>query len=132
MKRWQIYLLGWLLVLSVPGMVMGEPCDARPRWLVVTIVRLDWYSQRGDGEGLEKQEPLSGDVVGGGRSEMLDRCNGTWLISDKTSFEEHPIQSEISINAPDSTLVYGVVESVQEICAVLDDCGNATSADVER
>lgn len=65
MKRWQIYLLGWLLVLSVPGMVMGEPCDARPRWLAVTVVA---------GLLLNAEDPARNLELGGG-ARLLDRCS---------------------------------------------------------
>ena len=41
------------------------------------------------------------------------------------------VQSVFSVQGADSVFTYYLAETVQEICAVLDDCGDATTGKVE-
>ena len=131
MRKRGMILVGGAAILAalVGGTVEAQdkPCDARPRWLVVTVVRSDLYVRAEDDAGWKKSEVFSKDEMG---AQMLDRCVGSWSGVGESDAEP-PIQSVFSVQGADSVFTYYLAETVQEICAVLDDCGDATTGKVE-
>ena len=79
MRKRGMILVGGAAILAalVGGTVEAQdkPCDARPRWLVVTVVRSDLYVRAEDDAGWKKSEVFSKDETG---AQMLDRCVGSW------------------------------------------------------
>ena len=130
MRRRGMILAGGAAIIAalVGGTVEAQdkPCDARPRWLVVTVVRGDLYVRAEDDAGWEKSEVFSKETG----AQMLDRCVASWSGIEESDAEP-PIQSVFSVQGADSFFTYYVAETVQEICAVLDDCGDATTGKVE-
>ena len=139
--RWISAFIVWLLLcLSTPAIAQrGESCDAKPRWLLVTVLELDYYtpSKSKDGSGLRKHEAASGKIPNG-RLQMIDRCgNGIIQMSDNNGIGpgegkpgkaiiEHSLYSE---GGEITTLVrYFVKESMADLCRAMKDCADATSS----
>ena len=120
----RIILAGVLLLGMVgPAAAQDDDCDADPRWLVVTVV----YSRiASGGEGF--------DTATGVRT--VDRCDVD-TMSEVDPDKENPILRRMW-NAGARTELFGgdgpdtwsywyyVRETIHDICAVLNDCADAT------
>ena len=119
------------------GAYAQEPCTAQPRWLVVTVVG-SWSIFTKDGERV-------GETINsaGPQQQLLDRCSlgespyvgdvnplypdplddhgPIWDAGGRTVIRAHPNNQTIY---PYQVLY--LVETVQAICAAMDDCGDAT------
>ena len=123
-------LLAVVLILAAAlaggaAKAQDEQCDARPRWLVVTVID-GWFVLDADSERL--------DVPPGAR--FMDRCEFVYVaeITGDEALEDYQLGwvagARTVINASsyaENFTQYFVRETVQEICAVLDDCADATS-----
>ena len=139
--RWISAFIVWLLLcLSTPAIAQrGESCDAKPRYILVTVLELDFYtrSQSKDGSGLVKHEAISGKIPNG-RLQMIDRCgNGVIQMSDNNgigSGKGKPGKAIIedflySEGGEIRTLLrYFVKESMADLCRAMKDCSDATSS----
>ena len=110
-----------------------EQCTARPRWIAVTVVTALFLSS--DGTSTDTF-PLQSGV------QLLDRCDSeesTVSVNQLTEDVTVPrkaaayragARTEISwFRGPPSDVSgfeYYVAETVQDICAAMDDCGDAT------
>ena len=133
-RRGVILAGGAAIVVALVGGVaaaQSEPCDARPRWLAVTVVG-----------GLVAAGAVEPFEVGVG-VKLLDRCGPSpigsvsELSGDEVaagSQEAHAAGGRTMMTAgqlPNAYFIYYVRETVQEICAVLDDCADATAGKIE-
>ena len=122
-------LIAVALIVAPPLSAQEEVCDAEPRWLVVALVGSDVTGK--DGESIEAfKDRRIGD-------KMLDRCG--WprrgvAIKEHREFRPGGV-SQSAIFVPfgdaDSGWRYErlyVRQSVQDICAALNDCGDAIEA----
>ena len=111
----------------------ANPCDAKPRYILVTVLELDFYtrSQSKDGSGLVKHEAISGKIPNG-RLQMIDRCgNGVIQMSDNNGIgpgKGKPGKAIIedflySEGGEIRTLLrYFVKESMADLCRAMKDC----------
>ena len=134
-------------IILVAAMVLGvvvvgraqspEPCTARPRWLAVTVV--GGWSVLTDGGGRVGETINSA----GPQLRLLDRC---WLGDSPYIGQVNPLDSDplddhktiweaggrtvIRANGDSDNLypfhVLYLRETVHDICAAMDDCGDAT------
>ena len=112
-----------------------EQCTARPRWIAVTVVTALFLSS--DGTSTDTF-PLAAGV------RLLDRCDSeesTMSVDQLTEDVTVPrkaaayragARTEVSWVRPlpsggARATEYYVAETVQDICAAMDDCGDATS-----
>ena len=130
--RW-ILIAGLLLFATLPAHAQ-ESCDAKPRWLLVTVLETDWYARSEDDDGKfdRKGYPLSGKTPDGSLN-MIDRCSGTVLMSINPSPESKPGKTLLTVlhyegPRPSGQIQYWVKESLQDLCRAMKDCGDATKA----
>ena len=105
-----------------PALVLAQepPCDARPRWLVVTVTSISLTMA-----GTDSTDPVARELDFYGK-QIFDRCEIEISGYENSESGEHR-GSVISRNDQYGALELSrVKESVQEICAVLDDCADAT------
>ena len=113
-----------LLVLALAGSAFPlgaqDSCDADPRWIVVTIVGSVLLDP--DGEPVPEME----DAGQGAR--MLDRCEIIQIAEVRQARVGGNSQAliQVSQGPGTTTTLWYVRESVEEICAAMDDCGDAT------
>ena len=118
------------------GAYAQEPCTARPRWIAVTLV--DGYVDRWPEDGGEPERTSFGPA---GRLRLLDRCTlhgnavpwAVWELTEPNPGFEREMaaysagaRTRITFFEDDSFRTAFVKESVQEICAAMADCGDAT------
>ena len=139
--RWISAFFVWLLLyLSTPAIARrGESCDAKPRYILVTVLELDYFarSKSKDGSGLRKHEAASGKIPSG-RLQMIDRCgDGIIQMSNNNGIgpgKGKPGKSIIedslySDGGEIRTLIrYFVKESMADLCRAMNDCADATSS----
>ena len=108
---------GLLLALALASFALPiaaqTPCDADPRWIVALT-----------------------DIVLG--ELLFDRCEGQEVTMGEPREREQATQS-LSLGVAQTRIVvrlgsgelvtYYVLESLHDICAAVDDCGDATIAD---
>ena len=125
---------GLLLALALASFALPiaaqTPCDADPRWIVVTVVRFEWTNADG-----QRNVALTDIVLG---ELLFDRCEGQEVTMDEPREREQATQS-LSLGVAQTRIVvrlgsgdrltYYVLESLHDICAAVDDCGDATIAD---
>lgn len=127
-----------LTLMLFPGSVSAqdeEVCDARPRYIVVTVLESLQFVTGGRSQaGVVGPGPRAIDrCIGDGRMEFW-RLEGLWAdehyerakaAAAKTRIRQYP--------SPDSGVNLYVKETVQQICAALgDDCGDATKAEGDK
>lgn len=122
-----------LTVVMVLGSAVGqlsaqEPCLVRPRWIAVTVVGGTFT--------------LSGQTsrVGSG-ARLIDRCGPSeivyvaelgphWRNEEAVAAYRDGARTNINmaprVTRDDNFTTYYVKETVQDICAAMDDCGDAT------
>ena len=125
---------GLLLALALASFALPiaaqTPCDADPRWIVVTVVRSEWTNADG-----QRNVALTDIVLG---ELLFDRCEGQEVTMGEPREREQATQS-LSLGVAQTRIVvrlgsgerltYYVLESLHDICAAVDDCGDATIAD---
>ncbi|MCY4594831.1 MAG: hypothetical protein OXC19_08545 [Bryobacterales bacterium] len=135
--RVKLYAVAMLaLCLWTAGTVNAqEQCTARPRWIAVTLVTA--LSLSSDGTSTDRF-PLASGV------ELLDRCDSeesTMSVNELTEDVTVPrkaaayragARTEVSWVRPLPSggargTEYYVAETVKDICAAMNDCGDATS-----
>ena len=113
-----------MAALAFP-LVAQEPCDADPRWLVVTVAGVRMIDSELQPIGDEEPtEMISGVTV-------LDRCGrGTLTIHEDEGELRDLGRGRANIwtrhEGIDGYWIYYVRESVHDVCAVLADCVDAT------
>ena len=107
-----VALLAAAGLAPAPADAQEGTCNARPRWLVVTVV-----------SGMT--ESASGSVsewnTTGAR--LVDRCRITSMFEIST---DGPVKTEIHVRDSGGFHAIAIAESVHDICAAVDDCANAT------
>ena len=122
----------------VTSLAAQAPCDARPRWLAVTVVG-GWSLFTDGGERVGETIDIAGPQL-----RLLDRC---WLGESpyigpvnplyRDSLDDHQAiwtaggRTVIRATNSDENQFYPfhvlyLRETVQDICAAMDDCGDAT------
>ena len=110
-----------------------EKCAASPRWIAVTVVKAHLETP--------KQEMMKAAGV-----QLLDRCYGDQVqVGEIPSTSRNPKYVAASSEGAESFVwqasgtgdnivmqTFFVKETVQQICAAMDDCGDATRAREER
>ena len=122
-----------LLAVLFTGLVQAEkPCDADPRYLLVTAVaERSWYRNKESGE----MEERTGASWSKPRPILLDRCEN---IKFSNAYHPSPYFPDEKI-AQSGADVFGyegsqlksmrkirIKESMSDICWVMKDCGDAT------
>lgn len=113
-----------------------DACTARPRWIAVTLV--DGYVDRWPEDGGELERTSFGPA---GRLRLLDRCTlhgnavpwAVWELTEPNPALEREMaaysagaRTRITFFEDDHFRTAFVKETVQEICAAMADCGDAT------
>ena len=129
------------LFLIAPATAIAQKeksCDASPRWLLVTVVaQKHWINS----DETDQLEPVPVFTRTDEHLKLLDRC-GVKVFSDYTINQEYPGDSDdnVATEITDLTQSNGkatslgilwVKESLQEICAAVRDCADATSKTVK-
>ena len=114
-----------LLLLAAPVAGQEEKCDAKPRWIAVDVVRGYVDNNHGGFEtlsGLQLVDRCKGfavtEVRGGARS----------MAQEAAADGARSVISQINLDSNGKVAVsvyYYVRESVHQICAAMDDCGDA-------
>lgn len=128
MKYW--VLIASVLMQTIHANAQESGCDARPRWLAVTVV-----SGRTIGLGDRTVQASAG-------VQLVDRCEDTRLtfVSELDPISYSGDGAEAFAQGaksrlhfyhipPDGDLIFRVLfvrETVQQLCAAMDDCGDAT------
>ena len=112
----------------------GEPCDSKPRWLLVTVLERNYYHEPKDGGAWEQDGTLSSQTPKGELA-MIDRC-GSWgrpisMIKNRTPtkpgktliVESHDVDGESK-----GATHYFIKESLTDLCRAMKDCADATSS----
>lgn len=112
--------IAFSFALAVPLAAQDAACDAEPRWLTVTVVGSEFIDAEGEVSELFRD--------GNQGAQMLDRCRGYISISEDRRIRPGGVsQANIDISYRDGSLrFYFVKESVQDICAAVSDCADAT------
>ena len=99
---------------SVPVVAQDSPCDADPRWLLVTVIESRIYRATGEHVDL---------AVG---QQLLDRCGIEGIV--QTNPISEPPRSTIVMRTDSDSARWEITarESPQDICRALRDCGDAT------
>ena len=109
-----VVALAVVALAPVHVVAQDAPCDADPRWLLVTLLenRITYES----GEHLDA-------ALG---QQVLDRCEIVSIKQENPISE--PIRSTIMIRPHGDILLWEMTarESPQDICAAVRDCGDAT------
>ena len=105
----------------------GESCDANPRWLLVTVVRGEFWMKPESGD--TKTEHFNEE-----RLQLVDRCHADIFTVLHYRDEDENIAAEIrwaymsdKTGEVSSWSKIWVKESLQDICRVMRDCEDATS-----
>ena len=108
-------VLATVVLEPVQVVAQEAPCDADPRWLLVTLIE-NRIRNTGTGEHL-------GLAVG---QQILDRCRIERIIQKNPIAE--PPRSTIMMRTNDDSSVWEMTatESPQDICRAVRDCGDAT------
>lgn len=102
-----------------------KPCDASPRWLLVTVVQSAmWIKNISKGD-----KPQYSDNE---RLELVDRCEGDVFSIQHHSGPEKGVAAEIrQVTIRDGETIawvrFWVKESLRDICRAMRDCGDSTS-----
>ena len=132
------------LFLIAPATAIAQKeksCDASPRWLLVTVVAQKVWIKSDETDQLEPFQALTRTDE---HLNLLDRC-GVKVFSDYTIHQgssKYPGDSDdnVATEITDHTQSNGkttsleilwVKESLQEICAAVRDCADATSKTVK-
>ena len=107
-----LLIVGGVVALSAPAVAQDAPCDARPRWLVVTVVA-----------GVFEPNEGEDDVVVSLGARIVDRC---FIGSVSELSDEGPAKSFLRLRFRNGEETIAVAETVQQICAAVDDCADAT------
>ena len=140
-KICELWWEGWsfgkklaLLAVLFTGLVQAErPCDADPRYLLVTVVAENiWFGNEETGK-LEKRPDLSWTKPP--RPVLLDRCDDVNFYNATSPSPQFPSdqigQSEGTVlqyegSEVKSMRIMRIKESLSDICRVMEDCGDAT------
>ena len=129
------------LFLIAPATAIAQKeksCDASPRWLLVTVVAQKYWIKSDETDQLE---PFPAGTSTDEHLKLLDRC-GVKVFSDYQGSSKYPGDSDdnVATEITDHTQsngktmgfgIFWVKESLQEICAAVRDCADATSKTVK-
>ena len=119
------FLVASLLPHSI-AVAQERPCDARPRWLVVTVIA---------GYTLSKsEEPVAWESLG---ARAVDRCDIYEMFEidhldqrlargSGREFKGPKTTLRLYAASPSHTYELTISESVHDICAAVEDCADAT------
>ena len=139
-KICELWWEGWsfgkklaLLAVLFTGLVQAEkPCDADPRYLLVTGVAAHTWLRNDETDKLEMRPELSWTTP---RLLLLDRCNNINFFNashPSVDFPDEKIaksQAHIAVYNDGKILARTntrIKESMSDICRVMKDCGDAT------
>ena len=112
-----VLVLAAVVLEPIPVVAQNAPCDADPRWMVVTVVQAEAIDH-------ESNSVRTFDHLAGLR--ILDRCRIVH-IAELVGNESAAAQIQMRHDAiSDTTQLLLVKEPVQDICMAMRDCGDAT------
>ena len=103
------------------GTIDYKACEAKPRWLLVTVVEQEVQIQ--DDDGLWKRVDSLSYIREDTR--LLDRCDFSSITG--WTGTSGKARTRIVESSPGSVTTYGIKESLEDICSVLPACADATS-----
>ncbi len=121
-----------LLAVLFTGLVQAEkPCDADPRYLLVTVVAQHVWYENLESKKFELRPEMSSNKP---RPVLLDRCENIRFYNANIPSQQFPddkvSQSEATVlrklNKSQSMKIIRIKESMSDICRVMKDCGDAT------
>ena len=103
------------------GTIDYKACEAKPRWLLVTVVEREVLTEDDEGK-FKRSDWLTNSEE---REELLDRCEISLI--DEGRGEVANSSAKVTKSSPGFLTYLYVKESLQDICSVLPDCADATS-----
>ena len=104
------------------GLIDYKACEAKPRWLLVTVVEQEVRIQTDEGDW-KRMDEISGPVE---ESMLIDRCE---ISSIDEAGPNRKGSTRIYQSRRGSFVVYSIEESLQDICRVLPDCADVTNSE---
>ena len=111
--------------INLWGNIDYKACEAKPRWLLVTVVEQETRVQ-GDKDEWKNIEEVLEISFPDESATMIDRCEIS-IISEAGLDTKG--KARIHTSKAGTFTFYTVKESLQDICSVLPDCADATAAE---